>query len=63
MNDDNLIRLDEVRWMLAGVSKSAIKDWERRNGFPRGIRLGERTVRWRQSAIRKWISDREKQTA
>lgn len=61
--DDNLIRLDEVRKMLGNVSRSSLYEWQRRNNFPPGIHLGERTVAWRREAIRKWISDREKQTA
>lgn len=61
--NDNLVRLNEVREMLGRVSKSTIYDWQRRNDFPRGIHIGDRTVAWRREAIRKWIAERERATA
>lgn len=63
MNDDELVRLDDVRRMLGGVAKSTLYYWQKRNAFPRGIHLGDKTVAWRRRAIRDWVAQRERQAA
>jgi predicted DNA-binding transcriptional regulator AlpA len=49
--------------MLGGVAKSTLYYWQKRNAFPRGIHLGDKTVAWRRRAIRDWVAQRERQAA
>lgn len=63
MMHDQLLRLDDVRRLLGGVSKTTVYDWQRRHNFPRGIHIGENTVAWRAEQVRRWIEQREQQTA
>lgn len=58
-----LIRMPEVRRMLGGVSRVTVYAWMRDRGFPRGIHIGDRTVGWRPEQVRRWIEQRERQSA
>ena len=39
-----------------GVSKDSIWRWRREGDFPRPVKLGGRTTRWRLSDIEEWES-------
>jgi prophage regulatory protein len=63
MNNDDLIRVDEVRKMIGGVSRSTVYNWIRDNHFPRGAHIGERIVAWKRGQVRDWIDNRVNQAA
>ena len=56
MTDDRLLRLAEVT-QLTGISKSTLDRMERRGAFPRRLRLGYRSVAWRESEINAWLKN------
>jgi prophage regulatory protein len=51
---DRLLRLTDVV-ALTGVSRSSIYNMIAEKRFPPAVRLGHRTVRWSETAVRKWI--------
>ncbi len=51
---DNLLRLPDVE-AIAGYKKSKIYKLMEEGKFPKPVRLGARTVRWKSSEIRSWI--------
>ncbi len=52
---ERFMRLPEVE-QATGLKKSAIWKWIQEGRFPKSIRLGAKTVVWKQSAIQKWIA-------
>ena len=58
-NKINLISARKVQRMC-GMSKSSMYRWMRANMFPRPLKIGRRTVRWREDEILKWIDSRER---
>ena len=56
--DHRLLRLAEVRYRI-GFSYEHIRRLQRWGKFPKCIKLGERSIAWRGSDIRKWIEARE----
>ena len=60
---DQLLRLDDVRRMLGGVSKSTVYAWMKWHRFPPGVHIGENTVAWRPEQVRRWIDERERLSA
>ncbi|MDB0507662.1 AlpA family phage regulatory protein [Ralstonia solanacearum] len=42
-----------------GVKKSCLYEWVRLGKFPAPVRLGARSVAWRQSEVEAWIEARE----
>ena len=58
MTQDTLLRLSQVE-EAAGLKKSTIYSMMERNEFPRPVRIGSRTVRWRSSDLAEWIAERE----
>lgn len=55
MNDQLLDRGDLAR--LLRVSRDTVKDMVRRSVLPRPIRLGYRTIRWRQRDIERRLAE------
>lgn len=51
---ERLLRLPEVEG-LVGLRKSKLYDLVKQGQFPAPVKLGPRSVRWRASAILKWI--------
>lgn len=43
---------------IIGVSRSALYEWMNAGWFPRPIRVGPRTVRWRSEDIEAWLAER-----
>ena len=54
MELDRIVRMHELVSML-GISRSLIYRLISLNKFPAQVKLSERTVGWRLSAIEKWI--------
>ena len=54
---DRLLRLPEVLH-LCPVSKAQLYVLIREGQFPRPVRIGRRSVAWRESDVRKWIARR-----
>ena len=52
-----LIRLPEVL-RLCGISRSALYEMISRNEFPRPVRIGARSVGWRQGDVQEWLESR-----
>ena len=52
---ERLLRLPEVEG-LVGLRKSKLYDLVKQGQFPAPVKLGPRSVRWRASAILKWIA-------
>ncbi|CAN7470506.1 helix-turn-helix transcriptional regulator [Paraburkholderia hospita] len=42
-----------------GVKKSSIYNWVRDGKFPAPVRLGPRSVGWRQEDVEKWLASLE----
>ncbi len=53
---DSLLRLPEVE-ALVGLKKSKLYSLIQKGDFPRPIKIGKRTVRWRSSTIQIWINN------
>ena len=51
---ESLLRLPEVE-AVVGLKKSKIYSLLQEGQFPAPVKLGPRSVRWRASAILKWI--------
>ena len=54
---DSLLRRREVE-RIAGVSRSSIYRLMQESDFPRPVRIGPGTVRWKASDIEAWIESR-----
>jgi prophage regulatory protein len=59
---DRMLRLNEVKERL-GVGHSFIYDGMKAGTFPKSIKLGENTVRWRESDINAWLDERARATS
>ena len=53
-----LLRLSGVLDAV-GIKKSCLYEWVRLGKFPAPVRLGVRSVAWRQSDVDAWIEARE----
>lgn len=53
---DRLLRIHEVCQMV-GMSRSSVYRAMRKGTFPQSVRLGEKTVRWRNSDLDAWMRD------
>lgn len=58
MIEDRFLRIKELS-MILGISHSTIYRLIQQNKFPKQIKLTERTVVWRLSAINDWIANKE----
>jgi prophage regulatory protein len=59
---DKILRRPEVE-TRCGLARSTIYDWIKAGAFPKPVRLGQRSVGWRESEIRAWIEARETQAS
>ncbi len=55
--EDRLLRRKDVE-KIVGVSRSWIYSRMLEGGFPRPVRIGRQSVRWRESEVRGWIAER-----
>lgn len=60
-NEDRFLSLHEVR-RLIGLGKTSVYAMLKRGDFPRPLRVGQRSVRWRASEVRDWMDARERTT-
>ena len=58
----NLLKLPEVI-EITRLSKPTLYRLIGKDGFPRPLRVGPRTSRWRADEIEKWIATRARATA
>lgn len=63
MTTDKLITAREAAELL-GLREGTLAAWRSRGtkGQPPAVRIGARSVRYRESALRDWITAREKAT-
>ena len=54
---DRLIRLEEVL-SCTGLSRSETYRQIQEGTFPRPVKVGKRAVRWRESEVEEWITER-----
>ena len=52
-----LLRCSDVQAMLS-VARSQVYDLMKTSGFPRPLRIGSQSVRWRKSDVVEWIDAR-----
>lgn len=43
---------------MFGVSRSTMATWVNEEKFPKSIRIGERTRRWKESEVIEWMEER-----
>ena len=55
---DRVVRMGELLRRLQ-ISRATVYRWVDGGKFPRPVRLGERTIGWRESALSAWLSERE----
>ena len=55
--DDRLLRLRQVL-EICPVSKAQLYVLIKNEGFPRPLRIGARSVAWRESQVMRWIATR-----
>jgi prophage regulatory protein len=53
-----ILRLPETR-RVTGVSRTTLYDWMKAGRFPQAVKLGPRSIGWRESDINDWLSSRE----
>lgn len=53
---ERLLTVREVS-SIAGVSRSTIYTGMNEGRFPRSIKVGKKSVRWRASDIEKWLAE------
>jgi len=56
-----LLRRPEVT-RRTGLSRSTLYVWMARGAFPKPIKLGIRSIAWRESDIEDWINERERES-
>lgn len=59
---DRWFRIGEVTALL-GLSEATIYRMLAQGEFPQPVRISSRTVRWRESVMRKWMQERERAPA
>lgn len=55
MENEKLLRLADVETVV-GLKKSSLYNLINQGKFPRPVKLGKRSVRWRYSDLQKFIS-------
>lgn len=58
MDSERIVRMEELLRRLQ-VSRATIYRWLDEQRFPRPIRLGERTIGWKESSLAEWLAARE----
>jgi prophage regulatory protein len=56
---DRILRLQETRSRAGNVCRTTIYDWVKAGRFPRPVKLGPRSIGWRESDINDWLNSRE----
>ncbi len=56
---NSILRLKEVL-ARTGLSKSTIYDYMARDLFPKPLRLGARSIGWREKEVVDWLDARQK---
>lgn len=54
---DRFMRLPEVVRTI-GVSRSSIYSWQKQGLLPKAVKIGPRTVGWKESTIQTFIAQR-----
>ena len=54
---DQLLRIGKVL-EITSLSKSVLYEMVREGEFPRPVRIGKRSARWRQGDIEAWLQSR-----
>jgi prophage regulatory protein len=54
---ERVLRRPEVE-RLTGLARSTIYSWIDRGCFPKPVKLGERSVGWREGDVREWLEAR-----
>jgi prophage regulatory protein len=54
---ERILRRPEVE-RLTGLARSTIYSWIDRGSFPGPVKLGERSVGWREGDVREWLEAR-----
>lgn len=57
--DDVLLDFDEASGVL-GISPHTLRAWRRDGKGPRGVKLGERSVRFSAGELRQWVAGQRK---
>ena len=57
---DRLIKLQDVMAITA-MSRASVFRRIRDASFPKGVQVGPRAVRWRESEVQRWIAERKSQ--
>lgn len=60
-NQDTLLRRPKVE-ILTGLGRSSIYFLIQKGDFPAPVRLGLRSVAWRESEVLQWIASRQPTT-
>lgn len=60
-NQDALLRRPQVE-SLTGLSRSTLYLFIQKRNFPAPVRLGLRSVAWRESEVLQWIASRQPTT-
>jgi len=55
--ENKLISMNDLVDMF-GVSRSTMAVWVDEEKFPKSIRIGERTRRWKESEVIEWMEER-----
>jgi prophage regulatory protein len=58
MDSERIVRMDELLRRLQ-ISRATVYRWLDEGRFPRPVRLGERTIGWRESSLSGWLAERE----
>jgi prophage regulatory protein len=56
----DMLRFEEVKDLIGGVSRSTIDRWEKAGKFPKRLHLGENVVAWAAEDIYKWLREKRK---
>ena len=55
---EKILRRPDVE-AITGLSRSTLYQWIAEGRFPRPVKLGTRSVGWRESEINAWVMSRE----
>lgn len=58
MKEERLLRKPTVL-DITGLSTSTLYHFMREGTFPQSVKLGKRTVAWKQSEVNRWINSRK----
>ena len=58
LDSERIVRMEELLRRLQ-ISRATVYRWLDEGRFPRPVRLGERTIGWKESSLAGWLADRE----